>query len=848
MLINATQSDELRVAFIDTKTGAPKLDNLDIERTGKSQTKASIFKGIVTRVEPSLEAAFINFGSNRHGFLPIKEVAREYFHEGGSTESGRPHMKDALKPGQEIIVQVDKEERGTKGAALTTFISLAGCYLVLMPNNPRAGGISRRIEGDERDDLKDVLNQLSTPNGMGLIVRTAGVGRSLEELQWDLDVLLTQWQAIQAYAAEHQAPCLIYQDSDVVVRAIRDYLRPEIDEIIVDTESAFERVKKHLNLVRPDFVSCLKLHQKATPLFNSYEVETQIESAFKREVALDNGASIVIDHTEALIAIDINSAKATEGSDIEETALQTNLAAATEIARQLRLRDIGGLIVIDFIDMNVPKHQRMVENRLRDEFKQDRARIQMGRISRFGLMEMSRQRLRPALGETTQITCPRCDGQGNIRSIPSVSMAIIRCIEEEVMKHQTVQINVQVPNEVASFLMNEKRDAIVKLEQLYQVGILIIPNKHFESPHYEYQRIKRDDASQIRKTPSYKQTTQPNLAVAVDTVKTFEQKPEPETITTASMTPKAPTPNSLASKSGLIKRIFKALFHPSEPDKKSHQSRSSKNTKGKGHHQRGQQRKGHSGGGNRQNQQRQGQQRQGQGRHKKNDHRKRHGHNRRNTSKPQSGHDQNRNKDYQNVSTHHQGKPEYQQLDKSATDNSAPTNHHQTYEAPACSKKQDAPAAHAQQVAMKTTPVETHDARAIPSQAKVENTHVQERAPSAPAQVETTHTASIEKSRQEEQQNQQREQSKAKRQAALNRTSFAQLSDDEKRNTFVEPNTATVKEVAASSEPMTQVTSRTSNYTQKPLEVPSISKQQHSSKPVQPSSTVRENENSESHG
>lgn len=554
MLINATQSEELRVALVDGRT----LYDLDVERTGKTQTKASIFKGRVTRVEPSLEAAFIDFGSNRHGFLPIKEVARECFHENATFEHGRPNIKDVLRPGQELIVQVDKEERGTKGAALTTFISLAGCYLVLMPNNPRAGGISRRIEGEERDDLKDVLNQLPVPEGMGLIVRTAGLGRSIEELQWDLDVLLIQWKAISAYANANHAPLLIHKDSDVVVRAIRDYLRPDIGEIIVDTEKAFKQVEDHLNLVRPDFISRLKLYQEPTPLFSSFQIETQIESAYKREIALENGASIVIDHTEALIAVDINSAKATEGSDIEETALQTNLAAASEIARQLRLRDIGGLIVIDFIDMNIPRHQRMVENKIREELKSDRARIQMGRISRFGLLEMSRQRLRPALGETTHITCPRCEGQGNIRSIHSVSMAIIRVIEEEVMKEHTGQLNVQVPIEVASYLLNEKRESIAKLEQSYHVGILIIPNKHFETPHYEFQRLRKEDAANARKTPSYKQITTPQATQIESTIKSFENKVEPDS-PLKHITPPAPSA-SRAQDSGLIKRIWKAVF------------------------------------------------------------------------------------------------------------------------------------------------------------------------------------------------------------------------------------------------------------------------------------------------
>ncbi len=554
MLINATQKEELRVALVDGQL----LYDLDVERTGRTQKKASIYKGRVTRVEPSLEAAFIDYGADRHGFLPLKEVAREYF--SNSSEGGRPNIRDALKPGQELMVQVDKEERGNKGAALTTFIGLAGCYLVLMPNNPRAGGISRRIEGDERNDLKDALNQLPLPEGMGLIVRTAGVGRNIEELRWDLDVLLSQWQAISHAAAERPAPFLIHRESDVIIRALRDYLRPDITEILVDSEEAYQHAKKHIQVVRPDFADRIKRYQDPIPLFNRYQIESQIESAFKREVLLDNGASIVIDPTEALIAIDINSAKATEGSDIEETALQTNLAAAKEIARQLRLRDIGGLIVIDFIDMNSTRNQRMVENQLREELKADRARIQLGRISRFGLMEMSRQRLRPSLGDSSHVGCPRCDGQGVIRGIQSLALALVRVIEDEAMKEHTRQVNIQVPVELGAYLLNEKRDAVTQLEQRYGIRILILPNPRLETPHYEITRLRQDDIASEGEVPSYKFITRQEIKE-----NTLLQSKESEKVDEPAIKhftpPVAPTSTG---REGIIKRIWTAMFGTAE--------------------------------------------------------------------------------------------------------------------------------------------------------------------------------------------------------------------------------------------------------------------------------------------
>ncbi len=557
MLINAKQKDELRVALVDNQI----LYDLDIERTGRIQKKASIYKGRVTRVEPSLEAAFVDFGSERHGFLPLKEVSREYFSDPNILENGKPHIRDALRPGQEIIIQVDKEERGNKGAALTTFISLAGCYLVLMPNNPRAGGISRRIEGDERNELKDILNQLQVPEGMGLIVRTAGVGRNIEELKWDLEVLLSQWQAIEQVSKERAAPFLIHRESDVIIRALRDYLRPDITEILVDSEEAYQHAKQHIQIIRPDYADRIKLYQDAIPLFNRYQIENQIESAFRREVALSNGASIVIDPAEALIAIDINSARATEGSDIEETALQTNMVAAKEIARQLRLRDIGGLIVIDFIDMNSPKHQRMVENHLREELKADRARVQLGRISRFGLLEMSRQRLRPSLGDYSLVACPRCEGQGNIRSVQSLAGAIMRIIEDEAMKENTRQVNVQVPVDLAAYLLNEKREAVLNLEQRHNIRIILLPNAHMVTPQYEITRLLEEEGGAHEDRPSFSFISQAKpkdmTMASIHEVKTDEPAIK-------AFAPVAAAPTGMGEDQGLIKRIWSAFFKASQ--------------------------------------------------------------------------------------------------------------------------------------------------------------------------------------------------------------------------------------------------------------------------------------------
>ncbi|WP_211272704.1 ribonuclease E [Haemophilus paracuniculus] len=488
MLINATQKEELRVALVDGQ----RLFDLDIENPGFEQKKSNIYKGKITRVEPSLEAAFVDYGAERHGFLPLKEISRDYF-PADYVFQGRPNIKDIIQEGQEVIVQVSKEERGNKGAALTTFISLAGSYLVLMPNNPRAGGISRRIEGDERLELKEALDCLDVPDDVGLIVRTAGVGKSPEELQWDLKVLLHHWDAIKKAAESRPAPFLIHQESDVIVRAIRDYLRRDIGEILIDNKKVFEKAKNHIRLVRPDFINRVRLYEGEVPLFSHYQIESQIESAFQREVRLPSGGSIVIDVTEALTAIDINSSRSTRGGDIEETALNTNLEAADEIARQLRLRDLGGLIVIDFIDMTPVRHQREVENRIREATRQDRARIQFGRISRFGLLEMSRQRLSPSLSEASSHVCPRCQGTGKVRDNESIALSILRLLEEEAIKENTAQVHTIVPVEVASYLLNEKRKAISSIEKRHDVQVIVVPTESMETPHFSVYRLREND-------------------------------------------------------------------------------------------------------------------------------------------------------------------------------------------------------------------------------------------------------------------------------------------------------------------------------------------------------------------
>ncbi|WP_022942970.1 ribonuclease E [Psychromonas hadalis] len=559
MLINATQAEELRVALVDGQ----QLYDLDIESPGHEQKKANIYKGKITRVEPSLEAAFVEYGADRHGFLPLKEIARTYFPAGYSFK-GRPNIKEVIKEGQEVIVQIEKEERGNKGAALTTFISLAGSYLVLMPNNPRAGGISRRIEGDERTQLKEALSHLKLPNGMGLIVRTAGVGKTTEELEWDLNVLVNHWQAIDEASKTKSAPFLIHRESNVIVRSIRDYLRRDIGEIVIDHAETFEQAKSHIEMVRPDYVNRLKLYQGEIPLFTHYQVESQIESAFQREVRLPSGGSIVIDPTEALTSIDINSARATRGSDIEETAFNTNLEAAEEIARQLRLRDLGGLVVIDFIDMTPARHQREVENRMRESVRQDRARIQLGRISRFGLMEMSRQRIRPSLGESASRVCPRCHGQGTIRDNESLALAILRLIEEEGLKENTVRIQATVPVAVAAYLLNEKRKDVAQIEKRHSCEIYIIPNANLLTPHFEIKRTRKDGQEDINYDALEKQHT-----VYVPNVIKDEHKKEDDPVLSGFSSPQkneqkvAPkvesNENKAEVKPSLLGRLFAAI-------------------------------------------------------------------------------------------------------------------------------------------------------------------------------------------------------------------------------------------------------------------------------------------------
>ncbi|MCY4177037.1 MAG: Rne/Rng family ribonuclease, partial [Endozoicomonadaceae bacterium] len=496
MLVNATQQEELRVALVNGQ----KLYDLDIESSVKKQKKANIYKGRITRIEPSLEAAFIDYDGDKHGFLPLKEVAKEYFID---NPTRRVHINNVLKEGQELIVQVDREERGNKGAALTTFISLAGRYLVLMPNNPRSGGISRRIGGEERTELKSILSQMKLPEDMGVIVRTAGLGKNTSELEWDLNYLLHVWNAIKKASSSHSAPFLIYQESDLVTRAIRDYLRQDISEVLIDTPEVYKSAVELIKQVMPHYQDRIRFYQDHEPLFNRFQIESQIEAAFERKVKLPSGGSIVIDPTEALVSIDINSSKATRGTDIEETALNTNIEAAEEVARQLRLRDIGGLIVIDFIDMANPRNQRKVENRMREALQMDRARIQVGRISRFGLLEMSRQRLRPSLEETSGIVCPRCHGQGTIRDIKSLALSILRFIEEKALKEKTSEIRAQVPVSVSTFLLNEKRQEITNTETKHNVRILIIPNPNIETPNFEVERIKADNTAVVQQQHSF---------------------------------------------------------------------------------------------------------------------------------------------------------------------------------------------------------------------------------------------------------------------------------------------------------------------------------------------------------
>ncbi len=537
MLFNATQAEELRVAIVDGQ----KLIDLDIESAAKEQRKSNIYKAVITRIEPSLEAAFVDYGAERHGFLPFKEVSRSYF--ATDIEPGRARIQDALKVGQELIVQVEKDERGNKGAALTTYVSLAGRYLVLMPNNPRGGGVSRRIEGEDRQELREVMDQLEVPNGMSLIARTAGIGRNSEELQWDLNYLLQLWRAIDGAAKSQTGAFLIYQESSLVIRAIRDYFHAEIGEILIDTDDIFDQAHQFMSHVMPGNVSRVKRYRDDVPLFSRFQIEHQIESAYSRQVTLPSGGAIVIDHTEALVSVDVNSGRATKGSDIEETAFRTNCEAADEIARQLRLRDLGGLIVIDFIDMESSKNQREVENRLRDALHFDRARVQTGKISRFGLLELSRQRLRPALAETSYITCPRCTGTGHIRSTESAALHILRILEEEAMKENTGAIHVQVPVDVGTFLLNEKRVDIARIEARHRVNLLIIPNRHLETPQHEIIRLRHDQLNQEGQAlASYEMAVKPTEEASASLAAQAEGKAPRAEAAVKGITPDQPAP------------------------------------------------------------------------------------------------------------------------------------------------------------------------------------------------------------------------------------------------------------------------------------------------------------------
>ncbi len=563
MLVNATQEEELRVALVDGQ----RIYDLDVESPSREQKKANVYKGRITRIEPSLEACFVDYGAERHGFLPLKEISREYFRDGAG-QPGKAGIRELLSDGQELIVQVEKEERGTKGAALTTFISLAGRFLVLMPNNPRAGGVSRRIEGEDRDQLREALDQVRIPDGMGAIVRTAGVGRSSEELQWDLDNLCAVWRAIQEASDGRAAPFLIYQESKAIIRAMRDYLSDDVGEILVDSSEVFTEAQEYMQRFMPASLRRLKLYQEEVPLFTRFQIENQIESAHAHKVSLPSGGSIVIDHTEALVSIDINSARATRGADIETTALNTNLEAADEIARQLRLRDIGGLIVIDFIDMASQKNQRAVEDRLRDSVRQDRARIQIGRISRFGLLELSRQRLRPSISESTNLTCPRCSGRGTIRGVESLALAILRLIGEEARKDRTAKVIAQLPVDVATYLMNEKRDWLVNIEEKSSVQVVLVPNRYLDTPAYEIRRV-RDDETQLAEnvTVSHQMAVQPSIDV--EAIAQRDQKPVAAApVVTSITTPAAPAPVSLSlereplavARPGVLVKLWRWLF------------------------------------------------------------------------------------------------------------------------------------------------------------------------------------------------------------------------------------------------------------------------------------------------
>ncbi len=575
MLINATQLDEVRVAITD----GTQLVDLDIEVPGQEQKKANIYKGVISSIEPSLGAAFVKYGNDRerHGFLPLKEISREYFLSQGGAHPDSVDIKKVLKEGQPLVIQVEKEERGTKGAALTTFISLAGSFLVLMPNNPRAGGISRRIEGEERDQLREKISQLKIPEGMGIIIRTAGVGKSYEELEWDLNILLRYWEAIKQAATIKSGSYLIHQESDVVIRGIRDYLRQDISEIIIDEENAYQRAFNYVSQIRPDLVSRVKLYKDSLPLFSRFQIEEQIESAYQREVRLPSGGSLVIDHSEALVAVDINSARATKGSNIEETALNTNLEAAQEIARQLKIRDIGGLVVIDFIDMTPSRNQRDVENCLRNALRSDRARIQIGRISRFGLLEMSRQRIRSSLNKSSHITCPRCEGQGTIRSIESQAISIIHLLQEQAAKARNIHFQLQLPLDIVTYITNEKRQLISQIEENCHVKVTIIPNQFLETPHYHMKQLKCNPehmehgkgVSSYKLLKSFK--TEPATAPRKAPTKPSSEPAITQFLTTTNPPAPAPQARQTPSSNGLIKRLWSKMFGSEEtttPQKK----------------------------------------------------------------------------------------------------------------------------------------------------------------------------------------------------------------------------------------------------------------------------------------
>ena len=555
MLFNATQAEELRVAIVDGQ----KLIDLDIETTGKEQRKGNIYKGLVTRIEPGLEAAFVDYGSERHGFLPFKEVSRAFF-QGDNVDVSRARIQDVMREGQELIVQVDKDERGNKGAALTTFISLAGRYLVLMPNNPRGGGVSRRVEGEERNELRDLIAQLEIPQGMSIIGRTAGLGRTLEELQWDLNYLLQLWRAIETASKQQGGSFLIYQESSLVIRAIRDYFHQEIGELLIDTDSIYEQARQFMSHVMPGNVGRVKMYRDDVPLFSRFQIEHQIETAYARQVPLPSGGAIVIDHTEAMVAIDVNSARATRGADIEETALRTNLEAAEELARQLRLRDLGGLVVIDFIDMENARNQREVENRLREALRYDRARVQMGKISRFGLMELSRQRLQTSLGETSHIACPRCHGTGHIRSVESSALHILRILQEEAMKENTAAVHAQVPVDVATYLLNEKRSEFHAIESRMKVNVVLVPNIHLETPNYALTRLRHDELNQMEPLPASYQLMEQPTETEKPALPSSEPRPQRPQAAVQGIKPEQPAPVPVQAEAPAKPSILLKIF------------------------------------------------------------------------------------------------------------------------------------------------------------------------------------------------------------------------------------------------------------------------------------------------